>query len=96
MEITLTYYFLLSFFSLEEIVCVEIEKLKYFKKVLFLFIFCFFLLVENTTISLKGNLYFTDTQQCHMRYIHNHKKCLVICKKLFSVHSVGMFLMKND
>lgn len=33
MEITLTYFFLLSFFSLEEIVCVEIEKLKYFKKV---------------------------------------------------------------
>lgn len=54
MEITLTYYFLLSFFSLEEIVCVEIEKLKYFKKVLFLFIFCFFLLCRKYNNFFEG------------------------------------------
>lgn len=84
MEITPTYFFLLSFFSLEEIVCVEIVKLKYFQKVLFFIHNYFFFFVENTTISLKGNLYFTDTQQCLMRYIH--KKSLVICKMLFCEH----------
>lgn len=37
-----------------------------------------FFFVENTTISLKGNLYFTDTQQCLMRYIVTQpKKALV-------------------
>lgn len=43
MEITPTYFFLLSFFSLEEIVCVEIEKFKYFKKIVFIHVYSFLL-----------------------------------------------------